>query len=73
MNIMTITDISLKSSKYITIMAGRRLLVISEYNDTTYRQFWIFVANWLTATKFFDLTVYFIFLYKIRLPDVRYS
>ena len=73
MNIMTITDISLKSSKHITIMASRRLLVVSEYNDTTYRQFWILVDNWLTATKFFDLAVYFIFLYKIRLPDVRYS
>ena len=59
---MTITDISLKSPKYITIMASRRLLVISEYNDTTYRQFWIFVANWLTATNFFDLAVSFIFL-----------
>ena len=73
MNTMTITDISLKSPKHITIMASRRLLVISEYNDTTYWQFWIFVANWLTATKFFDLAVYFIFLYKIRLPDARYS
>ena len=73
MNIMTITYISLKSAKYITIMASRRLLVINEYKDTTYRQFWIFVANWLTATKFFDLAVYFIFLYKVRLPDARYS
>ena len=31
--------------------------------DKLFQQFCIFVANWLTATKFFDLVIHFIFYF----------